>query len=52
MKYIYAKDVFPDDLLQIIQRYTQGNYVYIPRSHGSREKWGSKTSFKQELKNC
>ncbi len=49
MKYINAKDLFPDDLLEIIQEYTQGKYVYIPKKDGIRDKWGSKTSYSQEL---
>lgn len=49
MKYINAKDIFPDDLLEIIQEYTQGKYVYIPKKDGIRDKWGSKTSYSQEL---
>ena len=49
MKYINAKNLLPDDLLEIVQEYTQGNYIYIPKKDGTRDKWGSKTSYNQEL---
>lgn len=50
MNYINAKDIFPSELLDLIQDYTQGKYVYIPKREENKDKWGSKTSYKKELK--
>ena len=30
MKYKNAKNIFPDDILEALQKYVQGEYVYIP----------------------
>lgn len=30
MKYKNAKNIFPDDILEELQKYVQGEYVYIP----------------------
>ena len=49
MKYINGNDVFPPDLLDLIQDYTQGKYVYIPKRDENKEKWGTKTSYRKEL---
>ncbi len=31
MKYIKATDVLPVEILEIIQEYIDGEYIYIPR---------------------
>ena len=46
MKYIKAEDVFPESLLQEMQKYIQGKYIYIPKSPGNYEKWGAYTGGK------
>jgi len=43
MKYIKAKAVFPQALLDEIQKYVHGNLVYIPKLPGSHKKWGTDT---------
>lgn len=49
MKYVNGKDILPEELLSLIQEYTQGQYVYIPKRDETKEKWGEKTSYKREL---
>ena len=49
MKYVNGKDIFPSELLDLIQDYTQGQYVYIPKKDEDKEKWGIKTSYRREL---
>jgi Ser/Thr protein kinase RdoA (MazF antagonist) len=49
MKYVNGKDIFPEELLSLIQEYTQGKYVYIPKRDEMKEKWGENTSYKKEL---
>ena len=43
MKYIKAIDVLPKEVIEIIQEYIDGEYLYIPRK---REKSGIKNSLK------
>ena len=50
MNYTNGKDIFPPELLDLIQYYAQGKYVYIPKRDENKEKWGTKTSYKKELK--
>lgn len=40
MDYIRATEVFPERLLQEIQRYIQGELIYIPTRSSERRKWG------------
>lgn len=39
MKYRNASEIFPDELLREIQKYSSGELVYIPRNTG-RKDWG------------
>ncbi len=43
-----GKDIFPDELLQEIQNYIDGENVYIPKKDLKRT-WGEKTGIKDEL---
>lgn len=47
-KYINAKEVFPKELVEEIQKYVQGKHVYIPKKN--RKPWGSRTGIREELK--
>ncbi len=49
MRYVNAQDVFPAKLLQEVQRYADGAYIYIPRKEGEKKAWGSNTRSRQEL---
>ncbi|HCO74033.1 MAG TPA: hypothetical protein DIT16_04170 [Clostridium sp.] len=40
MGYVKAETILPDNLLREIQKYIQGEYVYIPSEHTTRKKWG------------
>ena len=42
-KYLKAESLFPKELLKEIQKYAQGEMIYIPKPKESREKWGSYT---------
>ena len=42
MKYRNASEIFPDDLLKEIQKYTDGELVYIPKTK-ERQNWGDKS---------
>lgn len=50
MKYIKAIDVLPKEVLEIIQEYIDGEYLYIPRKCENYKSWGEKSGIKNSLK--
>ncbi|WP_270501074.1 CD3324 family protein [Clostridium butyricum] len=50
MKYVKAQDVLPEELIELIQKYIDGNYLYIPRRNDNRKSWGESTGIKNILK--
>ena len=48
MRYKNAKDIFPEDILTLVQQYTDGEYIYIPRKSENRKSWGENTNSKSE----
>ena len=50
MKYINADIILPNDLIEEIQKYTQGNYIYIPVKKEKHKKWGEVPGYKKEIK--
>ena len=49
MGYKKAAHVLPPDLLEKVQEYIDGEYIYIPRNTGNKKDWGAATSTRQEL---
>lgn len=49
MSYKRAVNILPNDLLEQIQEYVDGDFIYIPRKSGNKRRWGSKTSTREEL---
>jgi len=49
MKYVKASQVFPESLLYEIQKYIQGELVYIPKTSANYKKWGEDTGIKHML---
>ncbi|GGG03318.1 CD3324 family protein [Paenibacillus aceti] len=50
MKYQNAETILPQELLNSIQQYTQGNYLYIPMRRGHKKPWGERSGYRQMLK--
>ncbi|MDF2612122.1 MAG: Mor transcription activator family [Lachnospiraceae bacterium] len=50
MKYIKAQNVLPEELIKLIQKYVDGDYLYIPRKDGEQKAWGEKSGTKSYLK--
>lgn len=50
MKYIKAVDVLPIEILEVIQEYIDGEYIYIPRKNENHKAWGEKSGIKNILK--
>lgn len=48
MSYIKAGDVLPKELVDKIQNYIDGEYIYVPRKEANRKGWGQNTNRKQE----
>ncbi|MDP4146452.1 MAG: CD3324 family protein [Bacillota bacterium] len=48
MSYVKATDILPQELLEIIQNYVDGEYIYIPRKEGNKKNWGEKTRTREE----
>ena len=49
MSYKRAIHILPDNLLEQVQEYIDGEFLYIPRKSGNKKEWGSKTSIRKEL---
>ena len=49
MRYINATQVLPADLLEAVQTYADGIFLYIPRKAGHKRPWGTSTATRQEL---
>ena len=50
MKYVKAIDVLPQEIIEIIQNYVDGEYLYIPRKNDNKKSWGEKSGIKNSLK--
>jgi len=49
MSYKKADKVLPKDLLDEIQKYVQGEYLYIPSPSDKKKGWGVKSGAREEL---
>lgn len=46
MKYEKAENILPNSIIEIIQNYTDGGYIYIPRKNQNKKSWGENTETK------
>lgn len=49
MDYKNINDILPKKLVNEIQNYIQGQYVYIPKRIENKLEWGSNTNFRREI---
>ncbi|MGM0750634.1 MAG: CD3324 family protein [Bacillota bacterium] len=49
MKYVKAESVLPPSLLVEIQKYIQGETLYIPKPKMKHQKWGSRSGSRKEI---
>lgn len=49
MSYKRAKYILPTELLELVQKYVDGECIYIPRKSSNKKEWGSRTSIRTEL---
>jgi len=43
MKYVKANAILPKELLAEIQKYVQGEMIYIPKPEETYQKWGTRS---------
>ncbi|MFY0517825.1 CD3324 family protein [Lysinibacillus sp. UGB7] len=49
MSYKKAQNLLPAELVELIQNYVDGEYIYIPRREDNKKSWGSSTATRREL---
>ena len=49
MKYKKAQDVLPQHMIEDLQKYIEGGYLYIPKKEENKKSWGENTSTKDEI---
>lgn len=48
LTYKNAKDILPEELLREIQRYTDGEAIYIPAKQEKRSAWGDRSGARRQ----
>lgn len=49
MRYRNAKDVLPPNLLRELQRYIEGQLLYVPTADERRAGWGERSGARREI---
>jgi len=49
LKYKNAEQILPKELMDEVQKYIQGEYLYIPKAEGTRRKWGDNSGYRRDL---
>lgn len=49
MKYVKAQDVLPEEIIEILQKYVDGKYLYIPRKNENQKAWGENSGIRKAL---
>lgn len=49
MSYIRAEKILPQEIIELIQQYVEGENIYIPKKTNNRAKWGANTNTRKEL---
>ena len=49
MKYVKAQDVLPEEIIEILQKYVDGKYLYIPRKNENQKAWGEYSGIRKSL---
>lgn len=50
MKYKKADIVLPDRLIKEIQKYVQGEYIYVPVQGDKRRPWGETSGIRNDIR--
>ena len=49
MRYYNGKNILPENLIDAIQKYFDGGYLYIPRKESNKKSWGEVRGSKREF---
>ncbi|GFP76515.1 CD3324 family protein [Clostridium fungisolvens] len=49
MRYEKAQNILPNSIIEQIQKYIDGGYIYIPRKDENKKAWGENTDTKKQL---
>lgn len=49
MKYVRVDAILLKDLIKEIQKYIQGEYIYIPSQPATRKRWGDKSKGREYI---
>lgn len=49
MKYKKAQDILPNHIIELLQEYVEGEYLYIPIKNNTKKSWGEKSGLKKEI---
>ena len=49
MRYINANEILPKDLVEKLQDFIQGEYLYIPAIKDQHKNWGELSGFREEI---
>lgn len=49
MKYIKANSILPISLIEELQNYIQGGYIYITSKNENKKGWGELSGYKREI---
>jgi len=49
MKYINANVILPKELVEKLQDFVQGEYLYIPAIKDQHKNWGELSGFREEI---
>lgn len=50
MRYEKAQNILPEDVIELIQQYIEGGYLYIPTKCENKKAWGENSGAKDSLK--
>ena len=51
MKYVKIETILPDNLVKEIQKYIQGEYIYVPLQVEKRKRWGENSGSRTYIQN-
>ncbi|TCZ75886.1 hypothetical protein E0485_16055 [Paenibacillus albiflavus] len=49
MRYINANEILPKELVDKLQDFVQGEYIYIPAIKDQHKNWGELSGFREEI---
>lgn len=49
MKYVKAETILPENLVRELQKYIQGQYVYVPSELDKRKRWGENSGSRSNI---